>query len=67
MDDIDYQAFKEKLDTLTIQNKQLKRANINMKREMKNLRRLIKKMKDAAAKDHKPQFRKGKRGSKFNG
>jgi predicted RNase H-like nuclease (RuvC/YqgF family) len=67
MDDIDYQAFKGKLDTLTIQNKQLKRANLNMKREIKNLRRLIKKMKDEAAKNHKPRFRKGKRGSNFNG
>ncbi|MEH7249204.1 hypothetical protein V7114_20805 [Neobacillus niacini] len=66
MNDIDYQALKGKLDTVTIQNKQLKRANLNMKREVKSLRRLIKKMKDEAAKDRKPRFKNGKKGSKFN-
>lgn len=67
MDDISYQALTEKLGEVTLQNKQLKRANLNMKKEVKSLRRSIKKMKDEAAKDRKPRFRKGKRGSKFNG
>jgi hypothetical protein len=31
MDDIDYQALTEKIGIVTIQNKQLKRANLNMK------------------------------------
>jgi predicted RNase H-like nuclease (RuvC/YqgF family) len=60
MDDIDYQALTEKLGAVTIQNKQLKRANLNMKKEVKNLRRLIKKMKD----EH---YKNGKHGSKFKG
>jgi predicted RNase H-like nuclease (RuvC/YqgF family) len=51
MDDIDYQALTEKIGIVTIQNKQLKRANLNMKKEVKNLRRIIKKMKDEAAKE----------------
>lgn len=67
MDDIDYQALREIISTLTLQNKQLKRANLNQKREVKELRRVIKKLKDEAAKDRKPRFKKGKRGSKFNG
>jgi cell division protein FtsB len=67
MDDTAYQAIQEKLGEVTLQNKQLKRANVNMKKEVKSLRRLIKKMKDEAEKDRKPRFRKGKRGSKFNG
>lgn len=67
MDDIDYQALTEKLSSVTIQNKQLKRANINMKKEVKHLRRIIKKMKDEAAKDRKPHYKNGRRRSKFNG
>lgn len=67
MDGIDYQALTEKLGEVTLQNKQLKRANLNMKREVKQLRRLIKKMKDDAAKERKPHYKNGKRGSKFNG
>jgi hypothetical protein len=50
-----------------VQNKQLKRANLNMKKEVKNLRRVIKKMKDEAAKDRKPHYKNGRRGSKYNG
>lgn len=49
MDDISYQALTEKLGEVTLQNKQLKRANLNMKKEVKSLRRSIKKMKDEAA------------------
>jgi predicted RNase H-like nuclease (RuvC/YqgF family) len=67
MDDIDYQALTEKLGAVTIQNKQLKRANLNMKKEVKNLRRLIKKMKDESAKERKPHYKNGKHGSKFKG
>jgi ABC-type Fe2+-enterobactin transport system substrate-binding protein len=67
VDDIAYQALTEKLGEATLQNKQLKRANLNMKREVKELRRTIKKIKDEAAKERKPRFRKGKRGNKFNG
>jgi cell division protein FtsB len=67
MDDADYQALTEKLGEVTLQNKQLKRANLNMKREVKQLRRLIKKLKDDAAKERKPHYKNGRRGSKFNG
>jgi cell division protein FtsB len=67
MDDIDFHALTQKLGKATLQNKQLKRANLNMKKEVKQLRRIIKKLKDEAAHDQKPRFRKGKRGSKFNG
>jgi predicted RNase H-like nuclease (RuvC/YqgF family) len=64
MDEIDYQTLTTKLGEVTIQNKQLKRANLNMKREVKHLRRVIKKMKDEAAKDKKPKYNNGKGGNK---
>ena len=67
MDNIDYEALTTKLGEVTLQNKQLKRANLNMKREVKQLRRLVKKLKDEAAKERKPYYRNGRRGSKFNG
>jgi predicted RNase H-like nuclease (RuvC/YqgF family) len=67
MDEIDYQTLTTKLGEVTVQNKQLKRANLNMKREVKHLRRVIKKMKDETAKDRKPKYKNGKRGSRFNG
>jgi predicted RNase H-like nuclease (RuvC/YqgF family) len=67
MDDIDYQALTEKISIVTVQNKQLKRANLNMKKEVKNLRRIIKKIKDEATKDRKQHYKNGRRGSKLNG
>jgi hypothetical protein len=68
MDNIDYETLTDKLGEVTLQNKQLKRSNLNMKREIKQLRRLIKKMKDDAAKDRKPHYRNGqKRGKTRNG
>ncbi|MRX70863.1 hypothetical protein GJU40_01610 [Bacillus lacus] len=68
MDDADYQAMRELIGNLTIQNKQLKRANINKSKENKNLKRVIKKLKDEAAKDRKPHYRNGqKRGNGMNG
>jgi predicted RNase H-like nuclease (RuvC/YqgF family) len=67
MDDIDYQALTEKLGAVTIQNKQLKRANLNMKKEVKQLRRIIKKMKDEAANEKRQHYKNGRRGSKLNG
>jgi hypothetical protein len=68
VDNIDYETLTSKLGEVTWQNKQLKRANLNMKREVKHLRRLIKKMKDDAAKDRKPYYRNGqKRGRTRNG
>jgi hypothetical protein len=67
MDDVSYLVLTEKLGNAVLQNKQLKRANLNMKRELKQLRRVIKKMKDEAAKDRKPHYKNGKRGGKFNG
>lgn len=62
MDDIDYQALTDKLSSVTIQNKQLKRANLNMKIEVKQLRRVIKKMKDEAAKERKPHYKNSRKG-----
>lgn len=67
MDDITYQALTDKLGNAVLQNKQLKRSNLNMKREIKQLRRLIKKMKEEAAKEKKPHYKNGKRGSRFKG
>ncbi|MBO0961983.1 hypothetical protein J1P26_19955 [Neobacillus sp. MM2021_6] len=67
MDDADFAALTEKLGTVTLQNKQLKRANLNMKREVKQLRRLVKKLKDEEAMNRKPHYKNGRRGTKFNG
>jgi hypothetical protein len=67
MDEIDYQALTEKLGNVTIQNKQLRRVNINKDKTIRHLRRVIKSLKEEAAKGRKPQFKNGKRGTKFNG
>ncbi|SMQ75906.1 hypothetical protein SAMN05444673_2560 [Bacillus sp. OV166] len=67
MDDIDYQALTEKLANVTIQNKQLRRANINKDKTIRHLGRVIKKLKDAAAKDRKPHYKNSKRGAKKGG
>jgi cell division protein FtsB len=67
MDSIDYEVLTSKLGEVTLQNKQLKRANLNMKKEVKNLRRLVKKLKDDAVKEHKQHYRNGRRGSRLNG
>jgi hypothetical protein len=68
VDEITYQALTDKLGNAVLQNKQLKRANLNMKREIKQLRRVIKKMKDETVKDRKPHYRNGqKRGRTRNG
>jgi hypothetical protein len=63
MDQVDYEALTQKLGEVTLQNKQLKKANINMKREIKQLRRVIKKKNDEAAKDRKPNYKNKKRGN----
>jgi hypothetical protein len=65
MDDVSYLVLTEKLGNAVLQNKQLKRSNLNMKREIKQLRRVIKKMKDEVGKDGKPHYKNGRRGSKF--
>lgn len=67
MDDIDYQTLTEKLGNATLQNKQLRRANINKDKTIRHLRRVIKSLKEEAAKDRKPHYKNGRRGGKFNG
>jgi len=67
VDEIDHKAYTDKISELSLQVKQLKRANINKSKENRHLRRVIKKLKDDAAKDRKPHFKNGRRGSKFNG
>lgn len=67
MDDVSYQAMKDMLDNLTLQNKQLKRANLYLKKQNKHLGRVIKRLKDDAAKDRKPHYKNGRRGSYKNG
>lgn len=67
MDDIEFQALSEKLSNITMQNKQLRRANINKDKTIRHLRRVIKKLKEDAAKERKPHYKNGKRGSRFNG
>jgi hypothetical protein len=64
MDDVSYLVLTEKLGNAVLQNKQLKRSNLNMKREVKQLRRVIKKMKDEAAKDRNPHYRNGQKRSR---
>lgn len=65
MDDIDYKALTEMLSNLTMQNKQLRRANINKDKTIKHLRRVINKLKDEADKDRKQHFKNGKRGTRY--
>lgn len=67
VDDIDYAALTERISTLTNQNKQLKRANINKDKTIRHLRRVIKKLKEDAEKNRKPHYKNGRRGTKFNG
>ena len=66
MDDIDYQALTEKLALVTQQNKQLRRASINKDKTIRHLRRVIKKLKEDAAKNRKPHYKNGKRGTLLN-
>jgi hypothetical protein len=64
VDDVDFQALTEKLGNVILQNKQLRRANLNLKKKNKHLGRVIKKMNENAAKDRKPHYRNGQmRGS----
>ena len=44
MDDVDFQALTEKLGNVILQNKQLRRANLNLKKKNKHLGRVITKM-----------------------
>jgi hypothetical protein len=67
VDEIDHKAYTDKISELSLQVKQLKRANINKSKENKHLRRVIKKLKEDAAKERKPHFRNGKRGTMKNG
>jgi uncharacterized coiled-coil protein SlyX len=71
MDQVDYDAYKQKIDELTMQNKALTRANSNMRKTNKHLQRIINKLKDEAkeksVKSSKAYYKNGKRGSRFNG
>lgn len=67
MEDIEYQSIIEKLDSVTNQNKQLHRANINKDKTIRHLRLVIKRLKEDMAKDRKPHYKNGKRGTKLNG
>lgn len=68
MNDAEYQTILDKLDEVTFKNKQLRRANINKDKSIRHLRRVIKKMKEDAAKNRKPHYRNGqKRGKTRNG
>lgn len=66
MDQIDYQAFKEKIDYLTLQNKQLSRTNARLKRKNKQLQYTIRKLKKESEEQNKKKqhYRNGReRGS----
>lgn len=65
MDDLDFQALTEKLGNVILQNKQLRRANLNLKKKNKHLGRVIKKMNENAAKDRKPHYRNGQKRSSY--
>lgn len=67
MDDSEYKSILDKLEEVTLKNKQLRRANINKDKTIRHLRRVIKRLKDEAAKNRKHHYKNGKRGSKFNG
>lgn len=54
MDDQDYRVLTEKIGELTLQNKQLRRANLNKDEKIKQLRRVIARIKaDAKRKQRK--------------
>jgi hypothetical protein len=65
LDNAQYESILEKLDNVTQQNKQLRRANINKDKTIRHLRRVIKKLKEAEKK--KQHYKNGRRGSKYNG
>ncbi|MDR7237145.1 hypothetical protein [Neobacillus drentensis] len=67
MDETDYLAITDKFSNVTMQNKQLRRANINKDKTIRHLRRVIKSLKEEAAKERKSHYKNGRRGSKFNG
>lgn len=63
MDNIEYENIMNKLGEIVVQNKQLKRANINLKHENKSLRRIINKRN----KTDKQHYKNGRRGTNKNG
>lgn len=67
MDDQDYNALTNKISELTLQNKQLRRANSNMKSHLRELRRVIRNLKEEISRNRKPHYRNGKRGTFKNG
>jgi regulator of replication initiation timing len=72
MDDISlnheqYVKLLDKLESINFELLKVKRANSKLKSDNRHLRRVIKNLKDAAAKERKPHYRNGRRGSKFNG
>lgn len=60
MDQVAYEAFKEKLDEAVMQNKKLTKENINFKRQNKYLKRVISKLKAEAEKDRYREERRRK-------
>jgi regulator of replication initiation timing len=67
LDEITHSALKEIITNLTMQNKQLRSANRNLKRQLKQERRKYKKLNDEQAKKQKQFYKNGRRGGKFNG
>ena len=67
MENEQFENILEKLGNVTLQNKQLKRANIKKDKTIKHLRRVIKNLKEDASKDRKPRYRNGRRGTNYNG
>lgn len=62
-----YLSLVDKLDCVNKELLKVKRANSKLKSENRHLRRVIKKLKDDAAKERKPYFKNGKRGTFKNG
>lgn len=72
MDNIDYQALKEKLDEVTIRNKRLEKDNRNMIKSIRHYKRVIRSYKEKLERKEKKQnkqhYRNGqKRGKTRNG
>lgn len=71
MDDISFQAMKEKIDFLTVRNMKLERQNRNMKKVLNKYRRIIRHLRlklEGKKTNGKQYYRNGrKRGRTFNG
>lgn len=65
MDDVTYREMQKIIGDLTLQNKQLRRANTRQKKKIRYLRRVIVKLKEENRKNGKQHYRNGRKRGQY--